>query len=110
MPYKSFVIPVQHAGWAERELNAFIGSHRVLSVERQLVDQGENSFWAIWVDYLESPSGAATEPGGERSKKRIDYKEVLSPEDFEVFAELRTLRKEIATKEGVQLYAVFTNE
>ncbi len=61
MPYKSFVIPALHAGWVERELNAFIGSHRVLSVDRHWVDQGQNSYWAVWVDYLDSPSGGALE-------------------------------------------------
>ena len=96
MPYKTFVIPARYAGWAERELNAFVGNHRVLSVDWRWVDQGENSFWAALVDYLESPSAAAPDPGGERARKRIDYKEVLSPEDFEVFARLRNWRKAIA--------------
>ena len=43
-------------------------------------------------------------------KSRIDYKEVLSPEDFELFSRLRELRKSIADVEGIPPYAVFTNE
>ena len=46
--------------------------------------------------------------GGGRGK--VDYREVLSPEDFAVFARLRQARKEIAQAEAVPVYTVFTNE
>ena len=44
------------------------------------------------------------------SKKKIEYKEVLSPEDFSIYAKLRDWRKETAAREAVQLYNVFMNE
>ena len=47
---------------------------------------------------------------GELAKRKIDYKEELSPEDFAVFARLRDWRKETALKEAVQLYTIFMNE
>lgn len=40
----------------------------------------------------------------------VDYKEVLSPEDFVTFARLRDIRKELAKTEQVPAYAIFTNE
>ena len=40
----------------------------------------------------------------------VDYKEVLSPEDFVIFARLRETRKELAKTEQVPAYAIFTNE
>ena len=40
----------------------------------------------------------------------VDYKEVLSPEDFVIFARLREMRKELARTEQVPAYAIFTNE
>jgi len=43
-------------------------------------------------------------------KSRIDYKEVLNEQDFALFSKLRELRKQIAEKEGIPVYAVFTNE
>lgn len=43
-------------------------------------------------------------------RNRVDYKEILSPEDFELFAKLRELRKELAAEEAVPVYAVCTNE
>lgn len=54
--------------------------------------------------------------GGERPAKaarrvgKVDYKEVLNADDFAVFARLRELRKQLAERDGVPPYAVFTNE
>ncbi|MDP6191259.1 MAG: HRDC domain-containing protein, partial [Gammaproteobacteria bacterium] len=39
-----------------------------------------------------------------------DYRELLSPEDFAVYARLRTLRNQLAETEGTPAYAIFTNE
>jgi superfamily II DNA helicase RecQ len=61
------------------------------------------------VEFLEpaiSVGGVAPARKGER----VDYREVLSDGEFRVFAHLRDLRKEIANKEAVPVYAVFTNE
>ena len=43
-------------------------------------------------------------------KNKIDYKDVLKPEEFAVFAKLRDLRKQIAQAEAVPVYTIFTNE
>ena len=107
MPYKSFLIPVRGPEWAERELNDFIRGHRVLAVDRRWVDQGGNSFWSVWVDYLDAASEPPAGSTASESKKKVDYREVLSPEDFEVFAQLRVLRKEMAAEDGVALGPLF---
>ena len=44
------------------------------------------------------------------SRAKVDYKEVLKPEEFAVFARLRELRKEMAQAEAVPVYTIFTNE
>jgi superfamily II DNA helicase RecQ len=105
MHMRFFTIPASAADAAADELNSFLNSCRVLSLDRQFVADGAGSFWAVCVSYLPSK-------GPEQSPKRakIDYKEVLGPEDFALFARLRILRKTIAEKEGVPVYAVFTNE
>ena len=95
MPHKSFVIPIRDASAAEAELNAFIRSHRVLEMDRKWVDQGANSFWAVWVDYLDAPAESDA-----AAKRRVDYKEVLSPADFAVFSQLREFRKKVAEGAG----------
>jgi hypothetical protein len=104
MAYRFFVIPIRAATEATAELNGFLRSHRLLAVDRRWVEQGTESFWAFCIDYLESSgdTGAARKEGLGRGK--IDYREVLSAEDFAVFARLRQLRKDITQAEAVPIY------
>ena len=109
MALRFFIVPVRDSADAEQELNRFVGSHKVLSIDRQLIDQGMNSFWAICIDYL---LGTTVETTGvaNLSRSRVDYKTILPPDEFEVFSRLRELRKELAQVEAVPVYALFTNE
>lgn len=103
-----FSVPALSSGEAQDEgaagLNRFLAAHRVVSLDRQLVNEPGVAYWAICVSYLPSKTSNPIKKG------RIDYKEVLSQEDFATYAHLRNLRKEIAEQEGVPAYAVFTNE
>jgi superfamily II DNA helicase RecQ len=112
MSYRFFVIPIRDEGSVTAELNGFLRSHRVLAVDRRWVDAGSESFWSFCVDYLEHSGGKSGPPivrnGAGRGK--VDYREVLSPEDFAVFARLRQARKDIAQADAVPVYTVFTNE
>ncbi len=111
MALKFFTIPIRDVAQGETELNGFLSSHRVLAVDRQFVNLGENSFWALCVDYLpssSSDSGASSQAAGR--KGRIDYREELSPQAFAVFAKLRDLRKQLAQAEAVPVYTIFTND
>ena len=104
-----FAIPARGDNGLQENLNAFLRSHRVLTVHREFVGQGDNSFWALAVEYLEGP--APSGPGAARGgKQRIDYKEVLSSADFVLFAKLRDWRRKASEQEGIPVYAVLTNE
>ena len=105
MEMEFFHIPAREPAAAEEELRRFLAGKRVATVDRQFVADGPNSFWAVCVVCV---SGAALSKG--RSRGRIDYREVLGEKEFAVFAKLRSLRKELADKEGVPAYALFTNE
>jgi len=107
MQLKLFVLPIKNLGAAEAEMNGFLRGHRVLAVKKEFVADGENSFWTFCVEYLDGVGAGALLPGG---RPKIDYKEVLKPEEFEVFSRLRDWRKNVAEKEGVPVYAVLTNE
>ena len=87
------------------ELNAFLAAHRVLRVERQF----EGGAWHFLVEYDERGGDAAL-AGRTGKPPRVDYREVLSAEDFAVFAKLREVRKRLAEAEGVAVFAVATNE
>ena len=106
MRFGFFAIPAQTPGPGQEKLNAFCAGHRVVSVEKQFVAQGVDSFWSICVTYVDGTERPAS--GGRR--ERIDYKELLDERDFAVYAELRQLRKTLAEQEGVPAYALFTNE
>lgn len=108
MKYNFFTIPVCDPRQAEHQLNSFISQHRIVQVEKQLIADGSNSFWVFCVESVEH-AGPLT-PASTTQKSKIDYKKVLSEEDFAIYAELRNLRKEIAEREGIPPYGVFTNE
>lgn len=110
MPLKFFIVPVLDAAPAEAEINAFLARHRVVAIDRRWVDQGSSSLWAICVDYFAAGSGGDGRRGFSLGRNRIDYKQVLSPDEFLAFSRLRELRKEIAQSEAVPVYAVFTND
>jgi superfamily II DNA helicase RecQ len=106
MKMRFAAVPVQYGETAEAELNQFVVSHRIVSVERQFVADGARSLWAVCVVYVDGGVHGEDVP----SKGKVDYRERMNPEDFAVFAKLRALRKELAEKEGVPPYAIFTNE
>lgn len=109
MALRFFMIPMQGCLPLEREFNALLRSHTVLSVDRRFVEQGPASVWALCVDYLEPD---ATDPAGARQatiRGKVDYRDVLTPEQFSTFSRLRDARKQIALAEGVPLYTIFNN-
>ena len=91
-------------GSAGDELNGFLRTTRVIAVEKHLLGSGVDARWAVCVEYLDGAPGARPAGG------KIDYKEVLSAEDFAVYAKLREHRKRTSEREAIPAYAVFTNE
>jgi superfamily II DNA helicase RecQ len=109
MQLKLFILPVKNLTAPEAEMNAFLRAHRVLAVKKEFVADGENSFWTFCVEHLEFAPGTTSGPGLS-GRPKVDYKEQLQPEEFEVFSGLREWRKGVAEKEGVPVYVVFSNE
>jgi hypothetical protein len=66
MQMSFFSIPARGDSGLQEDLNRFLRSHRVLTVHRDFVPLGENSFWALAVEYMlgaapaESTSGRST--------------------------------------------------
>ena len=71
--------------------------------------QGSDSYWAFCIDHLGTPQGA-TDTSRNAKQRGKDYREILNPDDFTVFAKLRDPRNDIGQTAGVPVYAVFTNE
>ncbi|OYW73702.1 MAG: hypothetical protein B7Z37_20585 [Verrucomicrobia bacterium 12-59-8] len=102
MPFAFFSIPAAARPEVAAELNAFLRSHRVLRVTQQWHEN--EGAWAFSVEYVDGVAGTGT-PGSDK----VDYKETLPPEQFALFARLRTLRKTISEREGTPVFAVFSN-
>ena len=109
MKFQFFNIPAQDSSDATNELNSFCTQHRIAAIEKQFVNDGANSFWSICVTFLDR-QGAILGVSTGKSKKTIDYKEVLNDDDFTIYSQLRDLRKTIAERDGTPPYNVFTNE
>jgi len=87
------------------ELNAFLRSHRIVNVEKRLIDGERGTGWVFLVEY-----GIDGGKSASNSTQRIDYREVLNEAEYALFEKLRNLRKDIAEKTGIPVYAVFTND
>ncbi|MEA3465674.1 MAG: HRDC domain-containing protein [Thermodesulfobacteriota bacterium] len=109
MQYKFFRVSAVTPGDSEEDFNRFLRSNRVLNVNREFVEQGENSYWAMAVEYLTGEPATPAEKRP-RQRNRVDYRQLLKPEDFVLFAKLRDWRKKTGEKEAVPLYTIFTNE
>ena len=107
---KFFMIPVRDPRESEEELNRFLSGVRVVHIHREFVAQGDNSFWSIAVEYLTGYFSQTGPLGSGKQRGRVDYKDLLSPEDFAIFAMLRDWRKQKAAEEAVPVYQIFTNQ
>lgn len=86
------------------ELNLFLKSHRIVNIEKRLIDAERGTGWLFLVEY-----GTEVKPQAANSQ-RIDYRETLTEQEYALFDRLREVRKGISEKQGVPVYAVFTNE
>jgi len=107
MRFHFLTIPAFDPDAAQDALNAFCAQHRIVASDRHFVDRGVDSFWAVCVTWVE---GSAAAFPTQAKRERVDYREVLGEADFAVYSELRRLRKQLAEREGVPAYAIFTNE
>jgi superfamily II DNA helicase RecQ len=108
MAFIFYKIRVNDDGGAAAELNEFLASHRILSVRTEWLAAGDESYWAFCIDYADGQAREETTKTAFRD--RVDYKKLLDPEQFALYAQLRDLRKDLASKEGVPVFTLFTNE
>ena len=112
MQIKVFTISVFSNEQDVEELNLFLRSHRILSIEKEFVNNTVDSFWTTWIHY-DNFFDTNTEnkiTKNKIKKSKIDYKEVLDSDTFQIFSKLREIRKKIAIDDGVAVYIVFTND
>ncbi len=110
LQYKFFMINAIEPLESEDELNRFLRSVRVVNVQREFVAHGDSQFWYLSVEYLSNQSGNIRDNIRSDRKSKIDYKGILSDDDFAVFVKLRDWRKKVAEEEAIPVYTIFTND
>lgn len=96
-----FSEPSSHA-----ELNNFLKSHRIINVEKRLIDGERGTGWIFLVEYSDNEG---TKSSYTMSSK-VDWRDVLNPSQFAVYDLLRKKRKEIGDKTKIPLYGILSNE
>jgi superfamily II DNA helicase RecQ len=102
--YRTFFVSPFGEPSVTDDLNRFLQTNRIVNVEIRLIDGERGTGWIFLIEYSAAKKLPVSPVG------RIDYKEVLSEQDFAVFEKVRTLRKELAETLGLPVYAVCTNE
>ncbi len=114
LQFKCFTIPVLGSDSHEDVLNSFIKQHCILNIRKRLIKCDGSYFLFFLIEYMDnSPSGNISQGSNYNNsskKSRVDYKDVLSDEDFSIFDQLRKIRKKISKDNGIPVYVVLTNE
>lgn len=89
------------------ELNNFLKSHRIINVEKRLIDgERRGTGWVFLVEYTDIEGGKSAYT----MSSKIDWRDVLNPSQFAVYDLLRKTRKEIGDKTKIPLYGILSNE
>lgn len=100
-------------GFGTEELELFIRSHVVAKVSEKFYERGGELYLVIFILYQEGientkPKITKIKP---KEDKRVDYRGNLSSDsERALYDKLRDWRKEIAGKEGVPVFMLFTNQ
>ena len=103
MPFQLFQYPLPADDRNLEDLNRFLAGQRVATVNHHVVNFPRGAMLVFVVETV------GTEIGKTQRRGRVDYRDVLDADDFEVFRKIRDVRKRLAQEEGVPIYAVFTN-
>lgn len=110
MQIKIFDISSRGSEDAQEQINKFMRQQKVLDVDRQFYVSSDNiGHWSVFVTYLPMSQQSALQGNTSERKEKVDYKTILSEEEFAKFTKLRALRKKLAADDAVPAYAVFTD-
>jgi superfamily II DNA helicase RecQ len=106
MQYKFFTFPMAPSLEQEEELNRFLRSHRVLSVDKELLSPPDS----CWIFVVRFMKGKADTEKSSFAASKVNYQEILSQEAYLRYEKMRVIRKSIAQELNIPAYAVFTNK
>lgn len=93
MQIRVFAVPMDGDPEAIEERNRFLRGNRVLSVEKVAVIDHGRHYWSVCVEFLQARTSNSLAPAAsntaDSTKPRIDYREILSKDEFSRFARHR---------------------
>ena len=84
MQIKIFTIPLFDYEEALEELNKFLRGNKVVDISKNLVQQGDLSYWSFCITYLVGAPPKVQQPNDR--KEKVDYKQILGNVEFARFA------------------------
>lgn len=91
----------------EQEVNAFLASHSVVSVQRRFIEKADEVFLVFLIEF--DPGLGMRKEVSAPTTPRKDWQAELSDDDYRVFNLLRDERAKMADAEGVKVFNIFTN-
>ena len=85
MQIQIFTLPLLAESLQIEELNHFLRANKIIDVRKEIAMLNGNSVWSFCVTYM--PNGSVQQSGNKGGK--IDYKEVLDEDTFNMFSLLR---------------------
>ncbi len=107
MQLKIFNIPIGADDALVEDLNHFLRANKIVDIKKELASVDGNNCWSFCVTYI--LPNRIQDADFAKSSSKVDYKEVLDADAFERFSSLRKIRKQIAEREAVPAFAVFTD-
>ncbi len=105
MQIKMFTIPITGVDDQNEELNKFLRSHKIMEIEKQMVQTATSAYWCLYITYTTETARNYVV----RGENGIDYKELLKPEQFEIFSKFREVRKRMSVEDSIKAYIIFTD-
>ncbi len=103
MQYRRFTLASADEA-AERELNSFLRGHRILDVQ-SAYDQRQSA-WMLLVSFIDGQLSDGASPA---RRNREDPAKDLSPELKVRYEKLAAIRREMARRDAIAAFHVFTN-
>lgn len=105
MQIKIFTIPVIGGEKDNDSMNAFLAGHKVVELDKEMVVLSNMNYWTFCIKYLQGDT-----PGRNlKYPEKVDYRTILNEEEFKRFSNFREIRKQIAQKEALPAFAIFTD-
>ncbi len=103
--FKTFTFPVILTDERIDDVNKFMQKHRIIDFEKHLIVSEQKAFWCFIIQFDATETSSAEK----KDANKIDYKTMLSNDEFARFSKLRARRKEMAIEDAVPAFRIFTD-